>query len=123
MSQLQQGRIIRATVIDPQGRNSKPRPLVIVSSTSEIGGGEPFVAVAITSYFADPLEADEVELPWHPAGRVRTGLKKPSVAKCSWLCEVNVSDVLGIYGIAPRVQMEQIINIVKSLNDADPPTL
>jgi len=115
MSPLAQGQIVQAEVCDPQGGNRKLRPLVIVTATSEITAQEPLVAVAVTSRFREPLEDDEVLLPWYPAGNVRTKLRKPCVAKCSWLCQLAVTDVVGQRGIVPREQMQEIIARVKTL--------
>ena len=85
MSRVLQGSIVRAQVTDPQGGNPKQRPLVVVTTSSEIDLDGELVAVAITGELATPLSDDEVLLQWHPLGRCRTRLKKPSVAKCSWL--------------------------------------
>ena len=70
LSPLVQGQIVQAEVCDPEGGNRKRRPLVIVTATSEISDQEPLVAVAVTSRFREPLQDDEVLLPWHPAGNV-----------------------------------------------------
>ncbi len=115
MSPLVQGQIVQAEVYDPQGGNRKLRPLVIVTATSEISGQEPLVAVAVTSRFREPLEEDEVLLPWHPGGNVRTKLRKPCVAKCRWLCQIAVADVVEQRGIVPREQMREIIARVNRL--------
>ena len=113
MFDLAQGCIIRAKVVDQWGRNPKCRPLVIVTATSEIRSGTPFVAVAITGQFSQPPASDEVMLPWHRHVMARTRLRKPSVAKCSWLCEITHEDVVEVKGCVPRSQMEQIIERVR----------
>ena len=115
MSPLVQGQIVQAEVCDPQGGNRKRRPLVIVTATSEISDQEPLVAVAVTSRFREPLQDDEVLLPWHPAGNVRTKLRKPCVAKCSWLCQIAVTDVVEQRGFVPREQLREIIARVNTL--------
>lgn len=114
MASLIQGTIVLANVRDPQGGNPKTRPLVLVDSTSAIRRNEVVVAVAITSQFSEPLADDAVLLPWHPQGLVRTRLRKPSVAKCSWMCEVRKSDVLEVKGCVPPSVMEKIIAYLNS---------
>lgn len=115
MPLLTQGQIIRAKVRDQQGRNPKIRPLVIVSPTPDLRSGGVFVAVAITGQFTEPVAEDEVLLPWHPKGLAATRLRKPSIAKCSWLCEIQKEDVIEIKGTVPRSQMEQIIAYVRTM--------
>jgi hypothetical protein len=70
---LKQGSIVQATVSDPQGRNAKLRPLVVVTSTSDLIASNEVRAVAITGRFTEPLQADEVRLPYHPGGQAKSG--------------------------------------------------
>ena len=84
MALLQQGRIVWAEIRDPDGKNSKRRPAVIVTATEEIQPDEPFVVAAITTRLTKPLPADFVELPWHRAGHPRTKLRIRCAAVCSW---------------------------------------
>lgn len=114
MSRLVQGRIVRAKVRDQHGRNPKIRPLVIVSSTPDVQSQDVFVAVAVTSQFSDPDASDEVPLPWHPHGLGRTGLRKASVAKCSWQCEIRKRDIEELKGVVPPECMEKIIALVSA---------
>jgi hypothetical protein len=71
--------------------------------------------VAITGEFVEPVAEDEVLLPWHPGGKPRTGLRKPSVAKCSWLCQIRRTDVIEVKGHVPQAQMEQILAYVRAM--------
>ena len=109
MPTIQQGCIVRASVLDPAGTNRKIRPLVIVTANSEIRTAQSLFAVAITGTFSDPPAADEVALPWHPKGASRTNLVKPCVAKCSWICELQLSDVIEVRGHVPTVQLQAIL--------------
>jgi hypothetical protein len=115
VSHLAQGHIARAKVFDQQGGNPKVRPRVVVTATSEIPSQDALVAVAITGRFSDPLADDEVILPWHPEGRVRTRLRKSCLAKCSWLCQIRKEDTVATKGTVPRAQMEKIIGILRDL--------
>jgi mRNA-degrading endonuclease toxin of MazEF toxin-antitoxin module len=96
---LQQGRIIWASVPRPDGSPGKPRTAVIVTATAEINDTDPFVVVAITSAFQEPLRDAEVRLPFHPQGGGRIGLKRPTVAVCDWLVELRKSQVLQEVGV------------------------
>jgi hypothetical protein len=93
MTVLRQGSVVRAWVNDPQGGNPKCRPLIVITPTKEIGDGL-IAVVAITGEFADPPAHDEIPLPFDPTGKAKTGLRKPSVAKCSWQEAVAPADVV-----------------------------
>lgn len=68
---LAQGRIVWVELLDPQGRNPKARPAVILTPTAEIQPEGTVVAAAVTSNLdASPAELC-VELPWHRDGRER----------------------------------------------------
>jgi mRNA-degrading endonuclease toxin of MazEF toxin-antitoxin module len=109
---LGRGRIIEAEVVDPQGRNRKPRPFVIVTATEEIREGEPFVAVAVSTTFPHPIPDDCVELPYHPGGQSHTGLRRRSVAVCRWRESLTHADVIRHIGRVPDRQMLVILEKV-----------
>jgi mRNA-degrading endonuclease toxin of MazEF toxin-antitoxin module len=112
VQRLQQGCIVRASVLDPAGANRKIRPLVIVTANSEIRTAPRLIAVAITGSFSDPPADDEVPLPWHSRGGSRTNLTKPCVAKCSWVRELLPTDVIEVRGHVPTALMESILERV-----------
>ncbi len=121
MPTLQRGQIIQAEVADPQGKNRKVRPLIILTPTEEIREGERFVAVAVSSTFPHPIPEDCVELPYHPAGQVRTRLRKPSVAVCSWHIGLLHTDVIQPIGWVPNQQMLAILEKAKQFAIPSPP--
>jgi hypothetical protein len=112
---LKQGSIVRARVADPRGGNEKVRPLVVITPTREISANEPLLGVAITGSFSDPLKGDEVPLPYHPSGATNSSLRKPCVAKCSWLAELNLSDVIEIKGFISNERLIGVLNTIASL--------
>jgi hypothetical protein len=112
---LKQGSIVLAWVNDPQGRNPKARPLVVITPTNEILTSKLLVAVAVTGQFSDPLADDEVALPYHPAGRASSGLRKPCVAKCSWLLPIRSEDVLERKGFLTSERVVAILSAVARL--------
>ena len=95
--------------MDTQGRDSKKRPVVIVTATSEIPHASQLTVVGITGEFSSPLEQDEVDLPWRADGKGLTKLTKECVAKCSWIRQIKKSDILEEKGIVPLPLMEEII--------------
>ncbi|HZU35074.1 MAG TPA: type II toxin-antitoxin system PemK/MazF family toxin [Gemmataceae bacterium] len=111
---LQQGRILWANVPRPDGSPGKPRTVVIVTATEEISETEPFVVVAITSTFQEPLREAEVRLPFHPHGGGRIGLKRPTVAVCDWLVELRKAQVLQEVGSLPTTVMVEIMEKTRS---------
>jgi hypothetical protein len=92
---LKQGSVIRARVGDPQGGNTKVRPLVIVTPTNEIAGENPIAGVAVT------------------------GLRKPCVAKCSWLVVLGVADVVEQKGFVSTERLTEILTKIRSLESKE----
>ena len=112
---LQQGSVIRALVPDPQGQNPKWRPLVVLTPTAEIENADTIVAVAITGAYSDPLASDEVPLPYHPQGKARSGLRKPRVAKCSWLVAIPKTNILDVRGFLSHERLSVLLLKVSEL--------
>lgn len=109
MPSVQQGSVIRAWVTDPNGGNPKTRPLVVVSTNSDISREGTFIAVAITGHPpGSALESDEVPLPWNAEGRCKSGLSKPSVAKCSWMRELPLAAVVDIKGHLRGTELDAV---------------
>ena len=113
MPKLEQGGIVWVEMPSSDGSKKKRRPAVIITSTTEIAAGNPFVVAAITTTFPDRLPADHVRLPWHREGKVRTQLRKPAAAVCSWLCKVTDKDVLQMGGVVPPREMIEIMRIIQ----------
>ena len=109
MPRILQGSIVRAKVRDTGGENPKTRPLVVVTKNSEISEDGIFVGIAITGEFDSPPSDDEVLLQWHPQGRCRTRLIKPCVAKCTWVRQLRMSDIVEVRGHVPPAEFEVIL--------------
>jgi hypothetical protein len=84
MTELRQGDIVKVEVVDPQHRNPKVRPVIILNPSEEIDAEMELAAIAITGTVPDPLPGSFVLLPYHPRGHPRTGLQKRSAAVCDW---------------------------------------
>ncbi len=119
MEPLQRGRIVWVEIPDPNGRNPKLRPAVILS---QIESDEPFVAVAVTSTLPAPLAPSMVELPWHPKGHPRTRLTRRCAAVCNWLVELTADQVRDTAGLVPDRPLQEIFRKVHDLTppDAEP---
>jgi len=113
------GRIVWVELTDPQGRNPKTRPAVIVTATGDIKPDGTVVVVAVSSQVdASPPDV-QVELPWANGGHPRTRLKERCAAVCTWLAEVPVSAIQRYGGTVPAAQMLRIIALLESLEEPD----
>ena len=113
MSQLCRGRIVWVELLDPQSRNPKRRPAVIVTPDAEIrSDGELWVVGISTQLFESPAEV-QVELPWHRDRHPRTGLKERCAAVCTWMERVSVASIQGYMGIVPGRQLLDILKQIK----------
>ena len=111
----EQGRIVWAELSSSDGTKKKCRPAVIITSTSDLQLGQPLVVVAATTKFSEPLSDDQVRLPWHPNGQARTRLHQPTVAVCTWLCEIQEKDIVRYGGVVPPKTMEEILAVLNKL--------
>jgi mRNA-degrading endonuclease toxin of MazEF toxin-antitoxin module len=107
---LAQGQIVLVDVPDPQGRNRKIRPVIVVTPSDEIVANELVVAVAITGTLPKKLPADHVLLPYHNDGHPRTGLRRRCAAVCSWLIEFHPEDVKEVKGVTPKKELAEILD-------------
>ncbi|MBL8797309.1 MAG: type II toxin-antitoxin system PemK/MazF family toxin [Planctomycetia bacterium] len=109
------GRIVLAEVADPQGKNPKVRPLVILTADADIQQGTPVVAAAISTSFDQLDPAVYVALPWHPGGLSRTKLTAPCVAVCNWLVEISPDSIVRYGGWVPSVLMRELVDKIALL--------
>lgn len=123
---LLQGRIVWVEMLDPQGRNPKVRPAVVLTDTAEIRSDGVVVVVAVTSQ-VDSAPADLcVELPWHRDGHPRTKLNRRNVAVCNWLATIPATEIRSVGGQVPVGEMRRILAIMSGGDSAGssppPPT-
>lgn len=124
-SPLQQGRIVYAELLDPQGRNPKRRPAVVLTPTAEIQSDGEVVVAAISKQVDQAPPEVSVEIPWQHDGHPRTKLNRRGVAVCSWLVTLPVASIQpgDVGGVVPFAQMARILEIVRALErPADPPS-
>jgi mRNA-degrading endonuclease toxin of MazEF toxin-antitoxin module len=115
VSTPERGRIIWAEVPDPQGRNPKKRPLIILTPTEEILPDGPVQCVVISSQFNQAPAEVQVSLPWQAQGHPRTGLRKRCAAVCTWLVSISQSGIESYGGLVPAKQLLQIEQIIDEL--------
>lgn len=118
MSSLCRGRIVWVELLDPQDRNRKCRPAVIVTPDADIrDDGEVWLVAISTQLDAAPAEV-QVELPWDRRGHPRTGLRERCAAVCTWMEKVSVAGIQGCAGIVPG---RQLLDILSRIKPFDPP--
>ena len=118
---LVQGRLVWVTVPDPQGRNPKRRPAVVLTATADIApDGELTVAAVTTRTGVAPADA-VVPLPWHRDGHPRTRLRQPCEVVCNWVLTVPMAAVEGTAGLVPGDRLAQVLARVAALRPPETP--
>jgi mRNA-degrading endonuclease toxin of MazEF toxin-antitoxin module len=116
MHTLIQGRIVWAEVLDPQGRNAKERPLVVLTDHPKtLSDDHELLTVAITSQSSQADSEHCTALPWSRNPGCITKLNSPSVAVCSWTCVVKKGAIQKIGGLVPPHVMQQILAKIKAI--------
>jgi mRNA-degrading endonuclease toxin of MazEF toxin-antitoxin module len=110
---LRFGDIVEAAILDPNGRNKKPRPVIVITPDSELARAISITVVAISTVPpSGPLPESYFELPAkltvHGRGHAVTGLKTHCWAKCDWRCALDKSEVLYIRGRVPGSILKKI---------------
>ena len=120
MPNLRFGDIVEAEILDPNGKNKKPRPVVVVTPDSEMTSALSIAVVAISTLPpSGALPASYFELPAkltvHGKGHPVTGLKAQCWAKCDWRCAIDKSDILYVRGCVPASILKKIAVYLASL--------
>jgi mRNA-degrading endonuclease toxin of MazEF toxin-antitoxin module len=108
-------------LLDPQGRNRKCRPAVIVSPDVDIKDDGEVWVVAISTQFTEAPADVQVELPWDRRGHPRTKLKERCAAVCTWMEKVPVASIQEVAGIVPGRQLLDILTRIKPLEPPSEP--
>lgn len=115
MANLCQGRLVWVEIVGLDGQ-AKRRPVVIttpdpdIASSTELAG----IACSHSAAFRTPRPADYVEIPYHPSGRCRSKLTKPTIAICGWTVTISKTDIVALPdrylgGIVPPEALKSII--------------
>ncbi|MBN9121622.1 MAG: hypothetical protein J0I06_21160 [Planctomycetes bacterium] len=114
---LTPGRIIRAGVLDPQGRGWKVRPLVVLTQPDSNDPEAEFrVAAGSTQSPVEGNESLAVEVPGHhqPGGHPRTGLSETTWFYAFWLCTVKVGEVERFNKFVPEHLFAELRTLIES---------
>lgn len=124
MPNLGRGRIIRATILDPQGRNAKSRPVVVVVPPVDNDPATTLGVIGVSTQIGMAPADVCVSLPWQNGGHPRTGLSARCEAVCTWLETITVANVEREIGQVPADRMLAILQILTRLTPpAAPPTV
>ncbi len=121
-SQIVLQAVIEVSIPDPQGKNVKPRPVVVIGFDDE--DDTVFQFCAISSTFPKPVPRECVPLPYshQHGGHPSTGLYLESVAVCNWLDEAPKTDVVKKWGYLPIKTFNRVIERIEALEDDDEST-
>jgi len=113
---LTPGRIIRAGVLDPQGKGWKVRPLVVLTQPESNDPNAEFRVVAGSTQ--SPEEGNEawaIRLPgYHQrGGHPRTGLSETTWFYAFWICTVKVGDVERFNKFAPEHLLIELHRLIE----------
>lgn len=114
MPNLCQGRLVWVELVGVDGQ-IKRRPVVVTTADADIDASSELTAIACSHSAAnqDPRPPDYVAIPYHPDGRCKSKLKKPTVAICRWVVQLQKSDLVVlperyVGGVVPATCLEQI---------------
>jgi mRNA-degrading endonuclease toxin of MazEF toxin-antitoxin module len=100
MAPLGPGRIFWAVYPGSRG-GGKPRPMIVVSRRTDLLRTGQVFAVVCSTTFREPIEPDEVRLPFAADGRCVTRLREDTVAVCSWTTPFAAADIAETGGLVP----------------------
>lgn len=110
---LIQGRIVWATINDPQGRNPKRRRCVVISTPLAISSAPAIRIVGVTTDLTTSPIEHYVGLQWGPTAR--TFLTEESAALATWVYDMPRSALEVTKGIVGGAYLERILNLVDKL--------
>ena len=92
---LCQGRIVWVWLANPQGKDPKQRPIVILTPDEQIETSEQLYGIVCSHSHAaiTPRPDYYIPLSWNQTGTTKTKLRKETVALCNWPAAFNKFDV------------------------------
>jgi len=109
--------VIVTDLLDPQGRNPKDRPAVVVTPTDDLEAGRPVFVIAITTTLPERLPAGYIRIPWSRPRHPRTGLDAKNAAVCHWLARVDESRIARKIGRVPTKELAQITSYLQAIDE------
>ena len=108
-----QGQIVEVSVTDPDDKNEKPRPVLILTPTEELS--DEILVASISTKFPRSLPPHWIPLPWDSSRHRFTGLIEPSVVKCDWLRTIAPSDNLQLRGFVSNKKLAEVLRALRAL--------
>ncbi len=72
--------------------------MIVATGLRDILQHRRFTAIVCSSDFAEPVQADEILLPFALDGRCDTELRQPTVAVCNWTANLSVKEIIEVGG-------------------------
>ena len=102
-------------ISDARG-NTKKRPVLVISDTSQHILDQPVIVLAITTTFPDPPSSNQVQLPWDARRHRATRLARRSAVVCNWVTSVPVSDLKPTGGFLPKKYLIHVLQVFNQLH-------
>ena len=94
---LRPGSIVWAVYPGDRG-DGKKRPMIVATSRRDILREGRFTAVVCSTLFSEPIQPNEVLLPFAADRWCASELQEPTVAVCDWRANLSVSDPMDAGG-------------------------
>lgn len=107
--------VIVSGLLDPQGRNPKDRPCVVVGVSPPDAVDRLYRVAGITTTLPDELTADHVPIPWQRPRHPETGLDERNAALCTWVVRVDESRIIRRIGDTPPRRLLEITEALTRL--------
>ncbi len=116
MASLIQGRIVWLKVVDPQGRNPKIRPVIIIDyEPNKIPDDQPLHGICVTHEIGISPREDCVPVPWNVSGNVLTKLTKESEAVCTWQVSFTRSEIEKTGGLLRATDTDKLLDKLREI--------
>ena len=111
------GRIIRAGVLDPQGKGRKVRPLIVLTQPEVNDPDAEFRVLAGSTQ--GPVEGNEglaIQLPGlhQRDGHPRTGLAETTWFYAFWICTLKVGEVERFHKFTPEYLFAELRGLIET---------
>jgi len=116
---LQRGTVVKKLILDENGKNPKPHPIVIISKQEDIDKHDEVLGVVASHTAAIRGDPDGIHLPHVPGGEGRYPFTKETVAVCRWIVRVKRSDVKPeeVEGFVQLKHLEPVLKKIREIRD------
>jgi mRNA-degrading endonuclease toxin of MazEF toxin-antitoxin module len=109
--------VIVSGLLDPQRRNPKDRPCIIIEEPASDDVDRSYLVVGITTTLPDVLTPDHIPIPWQRPRHPETGLNERNAALCTWVAQVDESRIIRRIGDTPPRRLLEIAEALKRLSE------